>query len=456
LPILVNALFGENAYFIDWKRSQIDWATEEMKHADGIVWMPWIGQIWLIEVEWKEGSNFFYQSRAFAKSKIKKNNLASTLKSTLTNYEKVLNHAAADMREGLLINNIINYTLRNHFAGDYFMPNIWVILGHGKSNYEKLKSDYLHELKARFIENKNYILSMTRFFQSNISTYILLEQICSEKCSDILSIKNSILVSGVANISEQLPTQVSKGYPEIPESFIMQTNYQEAEANKNIESSTYINQGRGAEFWSYLSEVYNISNPKNVKLRLQLDDKKYHDFSIDWEHSVSELMIFGKDGLHKKPSNAAKEVFGKDLPQHFGNISRKLGSFIDTSDTKTNIIASYSDIESSLRKIGKNKPKVEKLTITKAKGTGTYFDDINVHKQKQIIKNVQNRKPLWLEFIKRKKLTAEDFKKHSEFKPKAIAGFMHFLSHSGFAKRFGNVFTINESVIPHIEKLLKV
>jgi hypothetical protein len=73
LSILTSALFGKNAYFLDWKRSQKDWATKSFKYADGLIWMPWLGQLWLIEVEWKEGSNFFDQSRAFAKSKVSKN-----------------------------------------------------------------------------------------------------------------------------------------------------------------------------------------------------------------------------------------------------------------------------------------------------------------------------------------------------------------------------------------------
>jgi hypothetical protein len=40
------------------------------------------------------------------------------------------------------------------------------------------------------------------------------------------------------------------------------------------------------------------------------------------------------------------------------------------------------------------------------------------------------------------------------FEPKAIAGFIRFLTHNRLAARFGDVFTLNESAIPHIERFL--
>jgi len=70
LPMLVKGVFGNTAIFLDWKKSQYDWITGERKHPDGLVWLPWRAQLWLIEVEWKEGSNFFNQARAFANGKI--------------------------------------------------------------------------------------------------------------------------------------------------------------------------------------------------------------------------------------------------------------------------------------------------------------------------------------------------------------------------------------------------
>lgn len=145
----------------------------------------------------------------------------------------------------------------------------------------------------------------------------------------------------------------------------------------------------------------------------------------------------------------------KNYPKTLGNIGRKCGSFIEISSGETKTITSYNCVESSLRKISKSKPMAEKPIIMEASGTGTYFDNINTHKQKQLINNVLDRGGLWKVFIEEKKMTSEDFKKHSDFKPKAIAGFMHFLRHSGLATRFGNVFTINEAAIPHIKKLIK-
>ena len=56
--------------------------------------------------------------------------------------------------------------------------------------------------------------------------------------------------------------------------------------------------------------------------------------------------------------------------------------------------------------------------------------------------------------MKNKKMTSVEFKRHSKFKPKAIAGFMIFLTRNEIATRFADTFTLNESVIPQIKELL--
>ena len=83
LPILARALFGDNAYLIPKAPHQSDWATQDIKIGDGLLWLPWKRQLWLIEVEWKEGSNFFYQSRAFAEGKVDEEKLFNHLKKGL-------------------------------------------------------------------------------------------------------------------------------------------------------------------------------------------------------------------------------------------------------------------------------------------------------------------------------------------------------------------------------------
>ncbi len=51
-------------------------------------------------------------------------------------------------------------------------------------------------------------------------------------------------------------------------------------------------------------------------------------------------------------------------------------------------------------------------------------------------------------------MTSAESKELSEFKAKAIAGFELFLTRNGIASRFRDIFTLNEAVIPKIQKLL--
>ena len=85
---------------------------------------------------------------------------------------------------------------------------------------------------------------------------------------------------------------------------------------------------------------------------------------------------------------------------------------------------------------------------------GTYFSLINPAKQRRIIDNILNRKELWNAFLEKRKMTSAEFKLLSEFKPKAIAGFMKFITENGIASRYGDFFKLNENVIHEIQKLL--
>lgn len=193
LPILAKALFGDNAYLIPKAPYQSDWATQDLKIGDGLLWLPWKCQLWLIEIEWKEGSNFFYQSRAFAEGKIDEEKLYNQLKNILKNYYNLLNKSMHGIREGFIIEQIVNQTLNDHIFSGYLRPHGWVILGHGKDNREKLRQDYEKEPKARFREGKHYILSLARLFCGKISNHIILEQFCSKGCQELISVAPSIL-----------------------------------------------------------------------------------------------------------------------------------------------------------------------------------------------------------------------------------------------------------------------
>ena len=50
-------------------------------------------------------------------------------------------------------------------------------------------------------------------------------------------------------------------------------------------------------------------------------------------------------------------------------------------------------------------------------------------------------------------MTSDEFKKYSEFKPKAIAGFIRYITSNKIAIRSGNTFTISDDVILSIRKI---
>ena len=193
LSILAKALFGENSYLIPKAPHQSDWATQDIKIGDGLLWLPWKRQLWLIEIEWKEGSNFFHQSRAFAEGRVDEEKLFNQLQKKLKEVKDVLIRSASELREGIILENIVKQTFKNHVHNGYLRPHGWIILGHGKDNRDKLRQDYEKELKARF-NDKHYILSMARMFIGKISSYILLEQFCSKGCEGLIKVEKSVLI----------------------------------------------------------------------------------------------------------------------------------------------------------------------------------------------------------------------------------------------------------------------
>jgi hypothetical protein len=94
------------------------------------------------------------------------------------------------------------------------------------------------------------------------------------------------------------------------------------------------------------------------------------------------------------------------------------------------------------------------LDISVNTKAGTYFDLMDVGKQRQVEKNILQRRELWKFFLENKEVTNADLKKYSKFKKKGTGGFSHFLTHNGIAQRFGGVLKLNEAVIPQIEELL--
>jgi len=208
---------------------------------------------------------------------------------------------------------------------------------------------------------------------------------------------------------------------------------------------------------TYLKELRPEVKHENIKLLIEIDKVHKHIFDVDWNHLGKELLVFSKSGIHQKPSNAAKEVFGKDFLQSYANIARKNGMFVDTSTPAVQVIVSYADVEKHIAHLKQAGVIISthKTSMRNSAGSDTFFDSITPHKQKRILGNIVQRRQLWNIFLEKKKMTSAEFKKHSKFKPKAIAGFVSFLTRNKIATRFADTFTLNEQVIPQIEELLK-
>ncbi|MFX0200332.1 MAG: type I restriction enzyme HsdR N-terminal domain-containing protein, partial [Candidatus Hodarchaeota archaeon] len=84
-----------------------------------------------------------------------------------------------------------------------------------------------------------------------------------------------------------------------------------------------------------------------------------------------------------------------------------------------------------------------------------YLRATDAHRRRKIKENILNRRELWEAFMRNKRMTTSEFKRLSHFKPKGIAGFMRFLEGSGLSCMFGDIFILNEDVIPEIGRLIK-
>jgi hypothetical protein len=124
---------------------------------------------------------------------------------------------------------------------------------------------------------------------------------------------------------------------------------------------------------------------ENIGLLIEFNGENSHIFNIDWENSENVIMVFGITGKSRLPANALKEVFGNKITG-YGNIARKTGKFVDTSNPLKAEIAGYSEVEKHIRELKKqgliDSPCNREILVTKK--MGTYFDLMDSHKQKQI------------------------------------------------------------------------
>jgi len=88
--VLAQALFGEDALWVNWQKAHRSRDSHETKYPDGLVWFPAAGELWLVEIEWKRGSNFFPQLEAFVGGAIDESKLTAALSDSLRRARQVL------------------------------------------------------------------------------------------------------------------------------------------------------------------------------------------------------------------------------------------------------------------------------------------------------------------------------------------------------------------------------
>jgi hypothetical protein len=373
-------------------------------------------------------------------------------------FEGVIDSATSSLKKGFVLDNIVEETLARYFKNDELQPNAWVVLGHDINNVEKLINDYEKELQARFRGHQRYILTMVRMFQSESTTFLLLEQ----NYSPHVSVDRAILVPAVSQVVSQAI------YKEASHKLIQQvtpeTNLSEDIPLKG--TAFGIPEGRASQIWNYIYSIDQYLNRPNVRLRIQTSKERFEDFHIDWEHSGVELMVMHQ-GIRRKPADAAKRTMSDSLPVTTSNIARKYGKFVDVSKTPARVIAQYRDVDLALWKASRSKKQhdgeitfprllndVAKPSDSSRDESFNYFSNLTPHKSRKVQTNILQRRKLWETFVEKKDMTITEFKRLSHFGPKTISGFMLFLTRNSLATRSGDIFTLNDLVVPHIKRLL--
>jgi len=214
--------------------------------------------------------------------------------------------------------------------------------------------------------------------------------------------------------------------------------------------------GRAAKAWSYLEKLRPRLRPENIGLLIEIDKEHTYVFEIDWHHTGKELLVFSQEDIRRKPANAIKEAFGNKIAAKYGNIERKMWAFVDTSKSPSEVIARFGEFESYIGREKKYGTAAPLRPIKQYEQTAEeFFSQRTVHAREKIRNNILNRRSLWNFFLKKGQMTVAQLKDLSHFKPKGIAGFMQFLTRNGIATRAGDLFTLNEAVIPQIKELLR-
>jgi hypothetical protein len=167
-PRIKDAVFESEALYLDWRGRHDDQGSLKSKVADGLLWLPSKKALWLVELEWKLGSNYLQQVQTFAESKVDRKKLWRELSESLeANRES--GQLSSDLAEARL-----ELTMERHFKGSLLQPNMWVVLGHEGENIDQLLCEYIKVTEA-FFKGREYLVTMVRWFSNHLTEFFLLD-----------------------------------------------------------------------------------------------------------------------------------------------------------------------------------------------------------------------------------------------------------------------------------------
>jgi hypothetical protein len=347
LPLLTRALFGEQAFLATKPPRLSDWITGEIKYGDGLLWLPWKGQLWLIEVEWKPGSNFGQQAKTFARGAVNVDRLKQALRETLAQVSPVLDKRDRkhSIDAGTTMNCVVDQTMEAHLHGQDLVPHIWVILGHSAGNEQTLRNEYLRELHAWFKGQQTSILSTARMFRGSTGTFVLLEQTCGENCGQFASVPRSLLVPAIASGGETSLEPVPSaelGCNELagPKDEIVQR------------VSAAHGHGHASRIWDALVPLLTAMGVPPDREKVKLVITGFGDpirLNPAWDDTGRYLNVLDRNGCPTRGGTWVGKLLGQNAPSKFDHVAKVRGTFVYVGEGQERVIVRYQTLQNERR-----------------------------------------------------------------------------------------------------------
>lgn len=409
---IAEAVFGREALYVDWRGRQDDQGSLRSKVADGILWLPKKADLWLIELEWKLGSNYLDQVKTFSKAKVGKKRLQRELAEELEkNAETIGIHPSA-------VEYCVQLTMEKWFTGSVLEPNMWVVLGHDGDNISELLQEY-QRATGGFFRDREYLVTMVRWFSDDVTECVLLDNHWSTKPHDACVVPLCPLGRELPKTAE---TPVRTDSTCVPE--------QSPKVHK------------AKEVWAWFEENYPGLKQENLWLRLQPGFDCFHDFEIAWKKEGYFLwVLIGKTRL--KPTTALKRVFpDRDIPT---SVAQKWGKYIDVSEDPARVLASCNEVDRILRQPEEpyDRDSRERQPCSEFFRDDTTYTDI------------KSRRRLWEAFLEKRVLSTKDLVKLTGIAGKGrSASLDHKLTRYSIIEREGDEFRLTDEALPYVEKML--